>query len=171
MRTTVSFLLICLMASPALAYRKPPLPTGEWNETTQLTLARAMVGEADWHEPDHVAIAFVLARRWRNYQLHREPLPFERYIERYSASLRSDSDRSHFIRSLPWGALPGPHEQRWNRVQKLVKAWGDGLIKDPCPNAMHWGGAMDRPSSRWHPISCGLTRNIFYKHRDATAQR
>lgn len=166
MRTTVSFLLICLMATPAFAYRKPPLPTDEWDESTQLTLARAMVGEADWHEPDHVAIAFVLARRWRMHSANREPITFQRYISLYSASLRSESDRSNFIRSLPWGALPGPHEQRWNRVQKLVKAWGQGMIKDPCPNAMHWGGAMDRPSRRWHPISCGLTRNIFYTHRD-----
>ena len=26
------------------------MPATEWNDSTQLTLARAMVGEADWHE-------------------------------------------------------------------------------------------------------------------------
>lgn len=170
MRITVScFLIILLAAAPAFAYRKSPLPTDEWDEKTQLTLARAMVGEADWHEPDHVAIAFVLARRWRVHQMNREPLTFQRYIELYSASLRSVSERSSFIRSLPWGPLPGPYEQRWNRVQKLVTAWGEGRVKDPCPNAVHWGGAMDRPSASWHPISCGLTRNIFYGRRDHDA--
>lgn len=166
MRTTVSFLLILLLAAPALAYMKPPLPAEEWDESTQLTLAQAMVGEADWHEPDHVAIAFVLARRWHMHQAHRQPISFQRYISLYSASLRNGSERSHFIRSLPWGPLPGPHEQRWNRVQALVRAWGDGRIKDPCPRAVHWGGAMDRPSHKYSPISCGLTRNIFYTHRD-----
>jgi len=171
MRITVSFLMIMVLlaAAPALAYRKSPLPVDEWDENTQLTLARAMVGEADWHEPDHVAIAYVLARRWRVHQMNREPLTFQRYIELYSASLRSVSERSSFIRSLPWGPLPGPYEQRWNRVQQLVKAWGEGRVKDPCPNAVHWGGAMDRPSRNWHPISCGLTRNIFYGYRDRDA--
>lgn len=169
MRITVSFLMVLLAAAPAFAYRKPPLPEVEWDESTQLTLAQAMVGEADWHEPDHVAIAYVLARRWHRHQMNREPLSFQRYIQLYSASLRSVSERSSFIRSLPWGVLPGPYEQRWNRVQKLVKAWGDGRIKDPCPNAMHWGGAMDRPSRNWSPTSCGLTRNIFYTHRDRDA--
>lgn len=166
MRNTVSFLLILLVANPALAYRKPPLPTDEWDETTQLTLARAMVGEADWHEPDHVAIAYVLARRWRIHQARRESLTFQRYISLYSAPLRSISPRTKWIRSLPWGPLDGPYGDRWARVQKLVTAWGEGRVKDPCPNAVHWGGAMDRPSKRWHPVSCGLTRNIFYTHRE-----
>jgi len=165
MQRLIAILSVLLVAAPALAYRQP-LPGEQWDETTQLTLARAMVGEADWHEPDHIAIAFVLARRWRIHQLNREPLPFQRYIELYSASLRSDSSRSEWIRALPWGPFPGPYEQRWARVQKLVKGWGAGLVKDPCPLAMHWGGTMDRPSRRWSPISCGLTRNIFYTHKD-----
>jgi hypothetical protein len=149
---------------PAFAYRKP-IPEADWDETTQLTLARAMVGEADWHEPDHIAIAFVLAKRWTAYQQNRAPLPFHRYIELYSASLRSNSERSKWIQQLPWGPLPGPFEARWNRVMKLVKAWGEGMVKDPCPNARHWGGAMDRPGKKLHPVSCGLTRNIFYAPR------
>ncbi len=165
MQRLITILSVLLVAAPALAYRLP-LPETEWDETTQLTLARAMVGEADWHEPDHVAIAFVLARRWRIHQLNREPLPFARYIELYSASLRSDSSRSEWIRALPWGPMPGPYSQRWERIQKLVRAWGAGEVKDPCPSAVHWGGAMDRPSRSMSPISCGLTRNIFYTHRD-----
>ena len=171
MRITVSLLLLVLLATaPAFAYRKPPpVPVEEWDDATQLQLARAMVGEADWHEPDHVAIAYVLSRRWRMHSQNREPISFQRYIALYAASLRKASDRSQFIRAMPWGPMPGPHEQRWNRVQKLVQAWGDGLVKDPCPNALHWGGAMDRPSRRWHPVSCGLTRNIFYTHRAGDA--
>jgi hypothetical protein len=167
MRKTLSFLLILSTASPAFAYRKPPLPTDEWDETTQLTLARAMVGEADWHEPDHVAIAFVLARRWRIHQARHESLTFQRYISLYSAPLRSISPRTKWIRSLPWGPMDGPHAERWDRVQRLVTAWGEGRLRDPCPSAVHWGGAMDRPGKRYHPVSCGLTRNIFYTRREA----
>jgi hypothetical protein len=29
---------------------------------------------------------------------------------------------------------------------------------------------MDRPSRRWSPISCGMTRNIFYTHRERSTQ-
>jgi hypothetical protein len=165
MQRLITILSVLLVAAPALAYR-PPLPETEWDESTQLTLAQAMVGEADWHEPDHVAIAFVLARRWRIHQQNRGPLPFARYIELYSASLRSGSSRSEWVRALPWGPLPGPYGTRWDRIQKLVRAWGAGQVKDPCPSAMHWGGAMDRPSRSMSPISCGLTRNIFYTQRE-----
>jgi hypothetical protein len=163
---SVLLLAVNLVAAPALAYRKP-IPEAAWDETDKLTLARAMVGEADWHEPDHVAIAFVLARRWTAHQENRAPLPFHRYIELYSASLRSSSERSKWVQALPWGPLPGPFEQRWDRVMKLVQAWGEGRVKDPCPNARHWGGAMDRPSRSLHPVSCGMTRNIFYAPRQA----
>jgi hypothetical protein len=162
----IAVLMILFVAAPAFAYRRP-LPGVEWDDETRLTLARAMVGEADWHEPDHVAIAHVLARRWRIHQQNREPIPFARYVELYSASLRGDTERATWIRSLPWGPLPGaPYEQRWNRVQKLVRAFSEGMVKDPCPLAMHWGGTMDRPAQSWHPVSCGLTRNIFYTHRE-----
>lgn len=169
MQRIVAMLSVLLMAAPAFAYGRAPLPASEWTDSTQLMLARAMVGEADWHEPDHVAIAWVLARRWHTHQLNREHVSFERFIERYSAAMRSDSERSLWIRSLPWGPMPGPYGQRWNRVQNLVKAWGQGLVKDPCPQAIHWGGTMDRPARSWHPISCGLTRNIFYTRRDKPA--
>ncbi len=161
MKRLLVTIAVLALAQPAFARRRP-LPESQWDEATQLTLARAMVGEADWHEPDHVAIAFVLARRWRIHQLNREPLAFRDYIELYAASLRSVSDRSAWIKALPWGPMPGPYQQRWGRVQKLVKAWGAGRVKDPCPRALHWGGTMDRPSKRWSPVSCGMTRNIFY---------
>ncbi len=164
---TVLLLAVNLVASPALAHRRP-IPEDALDEESKLTLARAMVGEADWHEPDHIAIAFVLARRWHAHQQNREPLSFGRYIQLYSASLRSKGERSKWVQALPWGPLPGPFEQRWNRVMKLVQAWGEGRVKDPCPSARHWGGAMDRPSRSLHPVSCGLTRNIFYAPRQTS---
>jgi hypothetical protein len=164
MNRLVCILSILLVTVPAFAYQRPIDPTA-FDEQSQLTLARAMVGEADWHEPDHIAIAFVLARRWHAHQQNRAPLPFHRYIELYSASLRSSSERSKWVQQLPWGPMPGPFEARWDRVRRLVKAGGEGLVKDPCPKAQHWGGAMDRPARSLAPVSCGLTRNIFYTHR------
>jgi hypothetical protein len=161
------FLAILLIAGQAHANRLV-LPQEQLDEETKLTLARAMVGEADWHEPDHVAIAFVLARRWPLYREHGQPVPFQTYIQRYSSALRRDSGaRSAWLRSLPWGPIQGPFAGHWDRVRALVERWSQGKIKDPCPGAMHWGGAMDRPAASLKPVSCGYTRNIFYGHRAA----
>lgn len=161
-------ILLGLLYAPcsALAERLP-VPESELDEETKLTLAQAMVGEADWYEPDHVAIAFVLARRWPLYRDNRQSVTFKQYISLYSSTLRrsSTSPRTAWIRALPWGPIEGPFRKHWDRVRALVEAWSVGKLRDPCPHAVHWGGAMDRPGSDMVPTSCGYTRNIFYGHR------
>lgn len=155
------------LTASAEAYARPVLdPSEQLDEATKLTLARAMVGEADWHEPDHVAIAFVLAKRWPLYRAHHQDASFQQYIELYSSPLRRDlGARSAWLRSLTWGPIEGPHSKRWERVRDLVERFSQGRLKDPCPGAMHWGGAMDRPGAGMKPVSCGYTRNIFYSFR------
>jgi hypothetical protein len=160
----LSFVPGTLLATRAQANPRP-LPAGEWDQGTRLTLAQVMVGEADWNEPDHVAIAWVLARRWQRARL-KSTVSFQDYMQRYSSPMKVDSERARWVRALPWGELPGPHKKRWSRVLELVNAWGAGKLSDPCPNAEHWGGTMDRPGRSWEPISCGLTRNIFYAPRN-----
>jgi hypothetical protein len=161
----ITVIAVLSMSLPAYAERRP-LPESEWNDETRLTLAQVMVGEADWHEPDHIAIAFVLARRWVQYQQGKGPISFQRYIQLYSSTMKVGTTRAKWVRALPWGEFRGPHAKRWGQVQQLVTAWGAGKVKDPCPRAEHWGGAMDRPGRGWEPTSCGLTKNIFYAHRD-----
>jgi hypothetical protein len=156
---------VLLFGAPAFAHRRP-LPDAEWNEATRLTLAQVMVGEADWHEPDHVAIAFVLLRRWQQFQQSRGPTSFQRYMQLYSSTMKVDTERARWVRALPWGDVDGRYDKRWKRVRELANAWGEGKIKDPCPQAEHWGGAMDRPGKSWEAVSCGLTKNIFYQPRD-----
>lgn len=143
-----------------------PVPAQQWDTGTQLTLAQVMVGEADWHEPDHIAIAYVLTRRWQHYQRAKGPITFQRYMQLYSSTMKVDTERARWVRGLPWGKLEGPHEERWAKVMELVKAWGAGKVEDPCPVAEHWGGGMDRPGRSWMPVSCGMTKNIFYGPRD-----
>ena len=161
----VALATVLTVSVPAQAERRP-LPESEWDEATRLTLAQIMVGEADWHEPDQIAIAFVLARRWQQYQQGKGPISFQRYIKLYSSTMKVSTPRAKWVRSLPWGELSGQHGKRWRHVQELVTAWGAGKVKDPCPRAEHWGGAMDRPGRAWEPTSCGMTKNIFYQHRD-----
>ena len=143
-----------------------PVPAGQWDTGTQLTLAQVMVGEADWHEPDHIAIAYVLTRRWQHHRRARGPITFKHYMQLYSSTMKVDTERARWVRALPWGRLEGPHEERWSKVIALVKAWGAGQVNDPCPEAEHWGGAMDRPGRKWQPVSCGMTKNIFYGARE-----
>jgi hypothetical protein len=163
--SVLALLSVLSLSTPVQAERHP-LPDSEWNDETRLTLAQVMVGEADWHEPDHVAIAFVLARRWAQFQQARGPISFQRYIQLYSSTMKVSTPRAKWVRALPWGELPGQHGKRWAHVQQLVEAWGQGKVKDPCPRAEHWGGAMDRPGRSWEPTNCGMTKNIFYQHRD-----
>lgn len=170
MKRLVFALMLLLVTAPALADKRP-IPASEWDEATRLTLAQVMVGEADWHEPDHVAIAFVLARRWQQYRQAHPTVSFRRYIQLYSSTMKVDTERARWVRSLPWGEVPGPHGKGWRQVLRLVQAWGEGKVKDPCPAAEHWGGAMDRPGRDWAPLSCGLTKNIFYQHRERERAR
>ncbi len=158
------FMLLSILLLPCTALaERLPVPETELDEQTKLTLAQAMVGEADWYEPDHVAIAFVLARRWPMYRDNRQDVSFKTYIELYSSPLRRERNaRAAWVRSLPWGSIEGPFAKHWDRVRALVEAWAAGKVKDPCPRAVHWGGAMDRPGPDMVPMSCGLTRNIFY---------
>ena len=165
MRRLAAILVTLTITAPAFAHRRP-VPDVEWNEATRLTLAQVMVGEADWHEPDHIAIAYVLVRRWQQFNAARGPVTFQRYMQLYSSTMKVDTERARWVRALPWGELDGPYGKRWKRVRELVEAWGSGKVKDPCPDAQHWGGTMDRPGKTWEAVSCGLTKNIFYISRD-----
>ena len=63
--------------SQARAYRRPVLsPSEQLDEATKLTLARAMVGEADWHEPESRRDCFVLAKRWPLYRARHQDASF-----------------------------------------------------------------------------------------------
>jgi len=152
---------LLLIASTALA--RPPIPWAEWDDDTKLTLAQAMVGEADWHQPDHIALAWVLAKRWDIHRRNRKPVPFAEFIRMYSAPLKADTKRARWVKSLPWAPYPTTHyRKRWEQVRKTARQWGAGLFEDPCPQALHWGGTMDRPYGHWFPVNCGRTHNIFY---------
>jgi hypothetical protein len=156
-----------LVSSSALA--APPLPPGQWDEAARHTLARTLVAEADWHTPDHAAIAHVLVKRWRIASGPRgllHGIRFEDFVREYSALWKPEhTNRKRGIRALPWGPFPERSQWgggRWDVVRKWVEKWGTGRVNDPCPKALHWGGTMDRPAGHWHPVSCGRTRNIFY---------
>lgn len=152
-----------------------PIPFPYWTEAAKVTLARAWVGEADWNRSDHIAIGWVLSKRWKIYNRVRDEqnrIRFEEFVRMYSAPLKGQRLRQRRIQALPWGdpvgRRMGPYRtprnvRRWKTVRERVERWGAGRYTDPCPNALHWGGTMDKPYRNWQPVNCGTTDNIFYR--------
>lgn len=148
----------------------------------KLHLAQVVVGEADWRKADHIAIAWVLAKRWVMFQRSEKYDPatqdFSWFIMNYSSTMKISKERARRIRQLPWADPARPHSdnvnldrytRNWAKVRDTVTQWSNGQYPDPCPKALHWGGTMDnpdkirRPGVVWEPVSCGPTRNIYYR--------
>jgi len=125
------------------------------------------MGESDRNRADDAPIAYVLSKRYSIYQRKGGKRSFERFIRMYSAVWKDSNSRKETIRKLPWGPIPRVKNpwggSRWNKVIDFVWRWGHGEVVDPCPQALHWGGTMDKPAGHWAPISCGRTANIFYR--------
>lgn len=168
---------VFLIASTVSA-QKAPIPKAQWTPQTQIWLARAMVAEAGWQsERDHIAIAYVLARRWRRLIERWPALRFMDIIRNYCAGLggyrREPTQRQRWLRELNWNDLKPVnwpkkvswvhHLSKWRSILGLSDKWSKGEIADPCRGrAWHWGGIIDTPRGRMVPINCGETHNTFY---------
>jgi hypothetical protein len=157
--------VLAALALIALALTPLERPIEEPTLDDRITLARALVAEADFHEPDHQAIAWVLAKR---YRITRGDEPFAAFVARYCSAFKTDTYRSRTIRQLPWGTAPLGHPWKtgWTSVRRFVESWLRGNVQDPCPEAMHFGGPMDTPPPGWRLVQCGETRNRFYATGD-----
>lgn len=169
-RLVAATILTVSQVSTVFALETRPIPKSSWSAEAKLTLARAWVGEADWNFSDHVAIGWVLAKRWRIYNKNKaKRIGFGSFVRLYCSPLKGNSSRQRQIQALPWGdPRRGPYRtklnvRRWRELRKRVELWGQGLYQDPCPRALHWGGTMDKPFRNWRPVSCGDTNNTFYR--------
>lgn len=177
---------VVLMTSTVSA-QVAPLPATEWTPQAQIWLARAMVAEAGWNAKlDYVAIAYVLARRWRQMIERWPALRFIDVVKSYCLGLgdyrRQPTERQRWIRSLSWDAsVPEswPNKISWTkhipfwRVALLITdKWVKGELRDPCRGrAWHWGGTIDNPHGRMVAVDCGETRNTFYGLRPRNGAR
>lgn len=159
------------------------MPTEQWTPHAHVWLARAMVAEAGWEaKSDHVAIAYVLSRRWKRAKERWPTLRFVDVIRNYCAGLgsfrRSLTPRQRWLRALgfeveaapdgwPRGASWRRHERLWRGALKRSLKWSRGELRDPCRGrAWHWGGTIDSPHGRMVAVDCGETRNTFYGMTD-----
>ncbi len=170
--------VMVLAASTASAQARP-IPESQWNRETHIWLARAMVAEAGWRaERDHVAIAYVLARRWRRLTENWPAFRFIDVIRNYCAGLgdytREFTARQRWLRGLSWSdekpngwpraASWSRHLPLWRNALKRSARWSEGGLTDPCRGrAWHWGGTIDTPQGRMVAVNCGKTRNTYYR--------
>lgn len=187
MKSSVKLGLVAAVSMTALSFQplvsfsnEPPLiPERHWNDTAKLWLARAMVSEAGWEETrDHVAIAYVLFRRWIVAKREHPHISLTAVIKRYCAgfgntiptarqrwvlTLRADGGRpAAWPNDIAWV----DYKDRWLAVLNTVEQWRRGEHPDPCNGlARYWGGPMDRPSPRMIRMDCGETKNRFYTVR------
>jgi len=174
---TIIFLLVFSFASLSIAKARAPLPD-QLSAEDKIWLARAMVAEAGWKaERDHVAIAYVLARRLKRMQQRWPSLRYRDVLFSYAKGLgdgrREHTPRQRWIRSLsPDLRQPDywPRQVNWERHRALWRdaltradAWASGRLRDPCRGrAWHWGGTIDEPWGDLVPVDCGETKNTFY---------
>jgi hypothetical protein len=156
-----------------------PIPKEEITGKDKIWLARAMVAEAGWESKrDHVAIAYVLVRRWRKMQVRWPTLRFRNvmfaYVKGLGEGRREPTARQRWIRALspdlnqpaywPRNVRWSHHKGLWGAVIVRVEAWLSGKLRDPCRGrAWHWGGTIDEPWKKLEQVDCGETKNTFYR--------
>lgn len=151
-----------------------PLPAEQWTPQAHLELGRCVVGEAGFRATaDHDAIAWVLARRWRQRSdvLARKGgvWTFAAQVRAYCKGAYPRQQGRQWVRDLPtpggdWPAGAGPNLARWRRILGRLDRWARGGVPNPCPGAAHWGGMslgvdLDRAlrnieAGRWEAVEC-----------------
>jgi hypothetical protein len=122
--------------------------------------ARSCVGEIGWNDLDTcTAMTLVHQRRAR-----RLGWPLVRMIRTYSRPVRPTARRRWVLQLNRRGAQPAdwPEEAdwsnfrgRWLRVLSHVRDVLGGQVPDPCPGALHYGGAtIDPPGPRMVRHAC-----------------
>ena len=165
------FVALALLFVASTASARLPVPLEYWDEEAALTLARSLVGEADFRKRDHEAIAWVYAKRFALCRRTKRVLPacesFSTFVRAYSAPLRVKNPRALAVQALPWGdPLEGRYRKyrdSWRKLLEWVLTWGKGGIPDPCPAAIHFGGTMDVQKYGWEVVDCKGTANTFYR--------
>jgi len=176
---TITFIIILFWNTNAKANN---LPSEQWTHQTHIWLSRAFVAEAGWDSKrDHIAIAYVIKRRWNRMKKRWDMIRFLDVVRNYCSGLglqltREPTDRQKWIRALsfkldkpigwPDNASWKKHRVLWKKALRRAHDWYIGKYADPCNGkAYNWGGAMDIARAKklkLKPIDCGETENIFY---------
>ncbi|NRA02872.1 MAG: hypothetical protein HRU00_09755 [Myxococcales bacterium] len=150
-------------------------------DATQLTLARAAVGECGWLLPDcEAALWHTMQRRAAMVQRWRPAYTLRQMVLKYCAIFRGKHEgRRVWVRTLRPGEKPNgwpdakssweKHAPWWQRIYDRAGAYLDGQVKDPCAGRkkrgkgkpIHTGGLMDKARmnpAKWREVDCGRTK-------------
>lgn len=112
-------------------------------DQTALLLAQCLRAEADTYYPDYAPIAHVLKKRaeQRGVSLRVMILDYCAVFDK-----RSVQHYRRRARAILASTVTSPKhgtKKEWMMLYEFVAHFVDGLIPDPCPKAMHWGGKID----------------------------
>lgn len=176
MNRPFAILLVYVAALVAVADAQPKpsrvgpegVPLAEY-ERARETLARAVIAEEGWNDPQgHAAVAWVYARKWARRS--RPTTTLESIITRHCSALRPgrSSTRAALMSGLPGtvDAWPGKREA-WQRTLLELDAWYAGRVPDPCSPAKptDFGAANDRPPVGARRVECRGADSVFYEVR------
>ena len=139
-------------------------------EDPALELARTCQYEAAWSRSDCAAIFYVVSKRAQ--ALARQWIDV---LHAYSQLYSGDGARKTEIRSYPWADVDGKSavfNDRWADQRTYTLDILLGVVADPCPDAVHWGGQTDPQPARFEQVRCRRpTVNRFYKLKPRAATK
>lgn len=133
-------------------------PSQRWRGYER-ALARIVVAEADGSVQDWSAILWTLDHRIVRYG----DTPARTMS--YSATTHSPLPRAQSIHLVGITNQANPWGDHLVTALAHVKAWMQGSVPDPCPEALHWHGTCDSTPGWFEQVICGETRNSFGKLR------
>lgn len=148
--TALLSLLLCL-AGVARERWNPPLE-----------LARVCQFEASFSRADCAAIFWVIYKR-----AERAERQWLDVLRDYSTLYEGATSRAREIRRYPWGDVR--HETRafndaWQEQRTYAADIFLGVVPDPCPAAVHWGGRSDPRPPGFVQVECSRpTVNLMYR--------
>lgn len=151
-----------------------------WSIDDRLALAQCLVAETSLSAPtEQAAVAHVLIKRWNQVKIQNPVYPFADMVRSYCAvfKVKNPTPRQRWIRALPYGWLtqtpPDATEPfevyagKWQELLNWVDLIGYGNVKDPIPEAMHWGNLQDH-RTRVRKGKLGIVRRISGTVEDVT---
>lgn len=81
-------------------------------------------------------------------------------------------ERWRTVQNLPWGDAdfwPAKYNAEYAKIRKLVSLYFSGRTRDPCVDALYWGGPIDTPQKTMYPVSCANNAAGFLEKKQETA--
>ena len=138
-----------------------------------LLIAQSCVGEAgfrSWESGECAAIAYVYLKR---AELSGQDI--NDVVRQYSAAIKPGIGKP-WVRNLrrdaaqpkgwPTRLCWSQHADDWKSIMRVTDDFVAGVVMDPLPNALHYGGHMDRnrlDPRVWIRIMKPGCRNMFYR--------